>query len=232
MSGPAWHRLPDGAAQVEALAQRIAGLLEEALAARGAATMILSGGRSPVPLFERLAATPLDWPRIAVSLADERWLPADHPDSNEGLVRRHLLRDEARDARLVGLYTGAATPEAGEAECAMRLAGLPQPFAVVVLGMGDDGHTASLFPGAARLAAALAPTAGPCCAIRAPGAPQPRMTLTLPALLGAERILLAIQGAAKRAVYERALGAGPVEELPVRAVLRQVATPVEVYWSA
>ncbi len=229
--GPAWHGCADAAAQISALASRIAGLIEAALAARGAATLIVSGGRSPVPLFQRLAGMPLDWAKVTISLADERWVAPDQPDSNEALLRRHLLQGEAAAARLVGLYTGEPTPEAGEAACAARVAALPRPFAAVVLGMGDDGHTASLFPAADHLASALASDAGPCRAIRAPGAPQPRMTLTLPSLLDADSILLAIQGTAKRAVYEQALAAGPVAALPVRAVLRQRRTPVEVYWA-
>lgn len=214
-----------------ALAERIGGMLREALAARARAGLVVSGGRSPVPFFHDLAGQTLDWAAVTVTLADERWVPAESEDSNEGLVRRHLLRDKASVARLVGLYGGEASPEAGEAACARRLGGVPRPFDAVVLGMGEDGHTASLFPGSSDLPFALAGGERPCKAVRAETLVQPRMTLTLPTLLDARCIVLAFQGAAKRRVYENALLSGRVEDLPVRAVLHQDRTPVEVFWS-
>ena len=142
-----------------------------------------------------------------------------------------MLKDRAAAARFIGLYTGDPTPEAGEAACAECVAALPRPLDAVVLGMGEDGHSASWFPGAKALPAVLQGGERPCRAIRAPGVVQPRMTFTLPALLDARQIILTFQGMAKRHVYESALQPGEVEDLPVRAVLRQERTSVEVWWS-
>ena len=219
------------AAMTNALADAVIAGLAHGLEAQGRASLVVSGGRTPEALFGALARRDLDWAAVTVTLADERWLPPDAPDSNERLVHDHLLIDRAAEARFVGLWTGHDTPEAGETVCAHRLAAIPRPFDLVLLGMGEDGHTASLFPGAEGLSRALEAGAGACHAIRAPGAPQPRMTMTLPTLLDAREIFVVLQGDAKRRVYERALAAGPVEDMPIRAVLRQDATPVTVYWS-
>src|SRR5262249_7486093 len=152
-----------------------------AIASRRQATLIVPGGKSPQATFERLAREALDWIAVTVTLTDERWVSADDAASNEAFARRVLLTGRAADARFVGLYTGDESPEAGEAACAERLSTLTRPFDVVLLGMGDDGHTASLFPGAEALGAALDEHATqPCKAIRAPGIEPPRMTLTLP----------------------------------------------------
>jgi 6-phosphogluconolactonase len=219
------------AAMTGALADQVTASLARGIEARGQASLVVSGGRSPEALFGSLSGRDLDWAAVTVTLADERWLPPGSPDSNERLVRDNLLVDRAAEARFVGLWTGHDTPEAGEAACAERLIAVPRPFDQVLLGMGEDGHTASLFPGAEGLSQALGADAGACRAMRAPGAPQPRMTLTLPSLLDAREIFVVLQGDAKRRVYERALADGPVEDMPIRAVLRQDQTPVTVYWS-
>lgn len=222
----------DPDALVEALAASLAAQLRGAIAARGSATLVVSGGRTPEALFRRMSGLPLDWGAVTVTLADERWVPPDDPDSNEALVRRSLLVGPAAAARFVGLYTGADTPEAGEEACDARIRALPRPFDAVLLGMGDDGHTASFFPGAPALAAALSPADGRTVqAIRAPGIRQPRMTLTLPTLLDTQRLLLLITGDAKRRTLERAEEDGPVEAMPVRAILRQDRVPLEVFWA-
>ncbi|MCW2239796.1 6-phosphogluconolactonase [Azospirillum canadense] len=219
-------------ALVEALAASLAARLRGAIAARGSATLVVSGGRTPEALFRQMSDLPLDWAAVTVTLADERWVPPDDPDSNEALVRRSLLVGPAAAARFVGLYTGADTPEAGEDACDARIRALSRPFDAVLLGMGDDGHTASFFPGAANLAAALSPVEGRTVqAIRAPGIPQPRMTLTLPTLLDTQRLLLLITGDSKRRTLELAEGEGPVEAMPVRSVLRQDRVPLEIFWA-
>lgn len=224
------HDFADAPALLDTLADTVSAGLQAALDARGSATLVVSGGRTPEELFERLSSRPLDWTRVAVTLADERWVPAGDPASNEGMVRRRLLAGPAAAARFVPLYGGEPTPEAGEAACAARLGGLARPFDLVLLGMGEDGHTASLFPGAPNLAAGLAGEAA-CLATRPPGVMPPRMTLTLPVLLDARRVILLVSGTAKRAVLDRAAEPGPVEEMPVRAVPRQDRTPVDIFWA-
>ncbi|NIA05742.1 MAG: 6-phosphogluconolactonase [Proteobacteria bacterium] len=214
------------------LAARVADLLRQAIKARGRATLVVSGGSTPKPLFRALARQALDWGRVTVTLADERWVDTTAPDSNEGLLRRYLLRDQAGAVKVVGLKNKAVTAKEGEEECAQRLAGLPRPFDVVILGMGGDGHTASFFPGARRLPEALDMKSGrDCLAISPPEAPHERMTLTLPVLLDSRRIILHITGPAKKKVLERALADGPATEMPIRAILRQQQTPLSVYWA-
>lgn len=177
------------------------------LARDGKAALAVSGGTTPVAFFEHLAREQLDWARVTVTLADDRCVPASSDRSNVRLVTEHLLQHEAKAATFLRLLAGQ------DHEIAPLL-----PFAAVVLGMGRDGHTASLFPGGDNLAAALA---GPHLieTMRAPGAPEPRVTLTLPALLQTEFLALHIEGAAKREVLATAETAGPVAQMPIRAVL-------------
>lgn len=216
----------------DALAEGIATRLRDALVSRGGASLVVSGGRTPEALFTRLAAMPLDWSAVTVTLADERWVPPTDTASNEALVRRSLLTGPAAQARFVGLYTGHASPEAGEDACNTRVGALSRPFDVVLLGMGEDGHTASLFPGSCGLAAALSPS--PCQAVqavRAPGLGHPRMTLTLPTLLDSRSVLLVITGAGKLRTLDQAEAGGPVEVMPVRALLRQDRVLVDINWA-
>jgi 6-phosphogluconolactonase len=209
------------------LALTVANALRGAIAERGAATLVVSGGRSPVAFFERLAAQELDWSKVTLGLADERFVPVSHPDSNEGLVRRHLLQGRAAAARFLGLYQPAPSVEASAQLADARLAGLEDPD-VLVLGMGEDGHTASFFPGSPNLAAALDPE-GPrrCLPMLAPSVPRQRLTLTLPVLRRARLTLLSLQGAGKLATLADALAGEDVAQMPIRAFLIR---PLEIYW--
>jgi 6-phosphogluconolactonase len=214
------------------LATRIAASLAAAIGARGLASLVVSGGRSPVRLFEILRAQPLDWGHVCVALADERWVSPEDADSNERLVREVLLKDHAAPARFLGLKNGAPTPDLGAVSAWETFARVPRPFDAVVLGMGDDGHTASLFPGSPNLPRALnqAAAAG-CVGMWSPAPPHPRLSLNLTALLDSRRITVLITGESKWRTYAAACAAGPVEDMPVRAVLRQSRTPVDVMWS-
>jgi 6-phosphogluconolactonase len=230
-SAPRVLRAADGAEQAAMLAQAIGAELAGALARRAAASLVVSGGRTPAAMFAQLAQQPLEWARVQVTLADERWVEAEDPASNETLVRTSLLREHASSAQLIGMKNDAPTPAAGAAAAWRSIDAMAQPFDVVILGMGDDGHTASLFPGSAGLTAALDAAAPPACVAMQPlGAPHARLSLNLAALLRARRICIQISGAQKWQVYQRALAAGPIEELPVRAILRQQGVPVDVYW--
>lgn len=215
-----------------ALADAVSASLAAALAAREHASLVVSGGRSPIEFLHCLRDAALDWSRVWITLADERWLPDSDPDSNAGLVRQHLLQGAAAAAHFVPLWNGAATPMAAIADRTQALAALPHPFDAVVLGMGEDGHTASLFPGAAGLTAALDPAGTtPLAAINPPAAPHPRLSLTIAALLGSRHIHLPLAGATKHAAYARALADCDPRRLPVAAVLCQSAVPVTVYLS-
>ena len=219
-------------AQSRALADEIAAGLRNAIAARRLASLVVSGGKSPIRMFELLRAEELDWSSVCVALADERWVDPSDPASNEKLVRDVLLKGPAAAARFLGLKNGAPTPDMGAVSAWETFARVPRPFDTVVLGMGDDGHTASLFPGSPNLPGAIDPAAAAgCVGMRAPVAPRPRLSLNLSALLDSRRIILAINGDAKWRTYLAAGAPGPVPDMPVRAVLRQTRTPVEVMWS-
>ncbi len=219
--------------QAQLLARHIARRLREAITVRGHAVMAVSGGKSPIAMFEQLRGQTLDWTRVTVVLVDERCVPHDHPESNTALVRQHLLQGRAAAATFVPFFDTLPPTLSDAALNALveganhRLATLPWPMDLVVLGMGEDGHTASLFPGAARLPQALRGS-GPINWLRPKAAAHARLTLTLPALLATRELALSISGAGKLATYQQArLGAD--ESLPVSLVLNQYQTPVSVW---
>ena len=207
---------PDREMLALSLASRLAGQLSQHLRVSDGASLCVPGGTTPAPVYEMLSGSELDWPRVTVFLNDERWVDGDHPRSNSRLLHRHLLRDKAQAARYIDLYTGDATPE--QAVPALTETLVPHlPITVLVLGMGDDMHTASLFPNAPGLEALLASDAPPVMA--AAGGAEPRITLTAPALQSALNIHIMIKGAQKRAALEAAIGADPVSA-PISAFLR------------
>jgi 6-phosphogluconolactonase len=231
-SNPTVRRFKDTAELTSHLADAITTDLRRAVEARGLASLVVSGGRSPVPLFEKLRVEPLEWARVCVGLVDERWVEPNDPGSNERLVRDNLLKDAAAAARFAGLKNAAPSPDLGAVSAWETYARVPRPFDVTVLGMGDDGHTASLFPASPNLKSALNPTAiAGCVGMWSPTPPQARISLNLSALLDSRRVILFIVGEEKWRTYLRASEPGPAEDMPVRAVLRQGKTPVEVVWS-
>ncbi|HEY0747756.1 MAG TPA: 6-phosphogluconolactonase [Steroidobacteraceae bacterium] len=231
-SEPRVIKFPDAEAVSQSLADEIGATLRAAIAARGAASLVVSGGKSPIRFFELLRKQQLDWSRVCVALADERWVEPIDPSSNEKLVREVLLQESAAAARFIGLKNGAPTPDVGAVSAWETFARVPRPFDTVQLGMGDDGHTASLFPGSPNLSSALDSAAVPgCVGMRAPAPPRPRLSLNLSALLDSRRIVVLMTGQQKWRTLLAANAPGPVEEMPIRAVLRQARTPVEVLWS-
>lgn len=226
------HRFASPAALSEALSGAIASALQSGLAAGRGASLAVPGGHTPVPLFELLSRAPLDWSNVWITLTDERWVDVASQESNEQLARTHLLRHAAASAQFVGLKNQSPDPRAGAVASWSSVAAVPRPFDFMLLGMGDDGHCASLFPDSPGLAAALDLSQPPgCVAMTAPVAPHARVSLNLRALLDSRQIALLIVGAAKWATLERARVHGSIQEMPVRALLRQQNVPVSVYWS-
>lgn len=207
------------------LAQLIAGQLETVLFNHEHASLAVPGGTTPGPIFDALCAATLDWSRVCVIPTDERWVPEDDARSNARLIRSRLLTSRAAKARLVPFHRDGVAPEAALADIAERLAPC-LPLSVLLLGMGEDMHTASIFAGAPGAADALAADAGPVAVVRPETQPETRVTLTAPVLDGALSKHLVIFGASKRAALERALTLPP-EEAPVQAVL----TDMTVHWA-
>jgi 6-phosphogluconolactonase len=221
---------PDPNALASAFAEWTAERLTRAIEEHGVALFVVSGGTTPLRYFHALSTQPIDWSRVVVTLADERRVPDDNPRSNARLVREALLRDRAASAEFAPLADSRLDPDSELTAANARIAALPLPADLVVLGMGQDGHTASWFPRADRLAEAIDPGARVLVApIRAPNAPEPRLTLTGRVILRADAIALHIEGNDKLATLARALGEGPVEEMPIRAALRQAADRLTIF---
>lgn len=216
---------PDREMLMLGLANVLASQLADFLRREGRASLSVPGGTTPGPIFGILSGVDLDWAKVAVFLNDERWVGEESPRSNTRLLRERLLRGKAAAAQLVPLHGAGEAPEA--ALDALSAGLRPHlPISVLLLGMGADMHTASLFPGADRLAEALAPDAPILLPMRAEAAGEPRVTLTAPVLAGAMNIHLLITGAEKRAALERALTLTPAEA-PVRCVLDNAT----VHWA-
>jgi 6-phosphogluconolactonase len=218
----------DASAARLALTKFVEDRLRDAVATRKQANLVVSGGKSPVPFLQALSHVSLPWSAVTVLLADERCVPANHADSNTRLLSEHLLTNQAHEAKFFSL----GAPEAAAPNTVIPLKNAEIPLDLVVLGMGEDGHTASIFPDSEQVNAALDPAA-PLGYIyaRSASAPHARLTLTARALNESRAFVLAIAGEKKRAVYERALKPGAVAELPIRLALHHPSVPCYVFWS-
>ena len=216
----------------EAAASAAADAIAARLAPPGRKSLVVTGGHSPGPVYDRLAQTDLHWSRVAVTLSDERFVDPTSPDSNERLVRERLLQGRAAAAAFTPLKGDGPTPD-DDARAAEPSVAALAPFDAALLGMGEDGHIASLFPGAPRRAEALDPDGERFVTgvERAGLAPYvPRISLTGRALFAAGLILLLVNGEAKKALIERTR-AEPAFAPPVAALLRQTRAPVRILWS-
>lgn len=214
-----------------ALAEQITAMLAADINATGSASLVVSGGRTPMGFFHLLSQQDLNWSAVTVTLADERWVDHRHQDSNEKLVRENLLINNAVQANFVSAKNAASDAVDGEADLEQSLAAIGR-FTVVILGMGDDGHTASLFPDAEALALGLDMNSGrTAIAVTPPVAPHQRISMTLPRLLDAQQVVIHISGAGKQAVLQAAREGDDIAELPIRAILHQQIAPLKIYWA-
>jgi 6-phosphogluconolactonase len=213
-----------------AAADMLEASLEHRLTKADAATLIVSGGSTPVDCLRMLATRSIEWNRVNVTLSDERFLPPSHIDSNERMVRETLLTARATHAALLSLYREGVSVEAASRAIDVELRMLPFPFAGILLGMGDDGHFASLFPDADNLGQGLA-VDGPalCLPVATAASPHPRISLTLAALTCSDQIVLLIYGHEKRRVFEEALE--HPARYPVSRLLWQRRAPLKVLWA-
>jgi len=231
---PSLVRFDDAESMTAALADRIVSRLSDGVRRHDAASFVASGGTTPGILFDALSAREAPWDRISVTTTDERWVSPEDNRSNEKLIRTRLLRGRASAASFVPLMTQQATPVEAEAEVDRAIVEMPRPFDVTLLGMGNDGHVASLFPGAKELATAL-DLRSPAL-VRAITPPDvvragPRMSLTLRAILASRSIVILVRGEEKLKTFRTAMSGTDAYEMPVRAVLHQSTAHVEVYWS-
>ncbi|WP_019674296.1 6-phosphogluconolactonase [Arsukibacterium perlucidum] len=225
------HQYTDANALNKDFASRLVTLLNEAISSRGRAYLVVSGGRTPTALFNALSQAELAWQKVTVLLADERFVPVDAADSNERLVKANLLQANAAVAEFISLYADAATAEDAVATILPRIADLPA-FDAVILGMGEDGHTASLFPCSAELNTGLAVDAPAVLAVNPTTAPYQRISLSLPRLLNAGQIFIHLVGQNKLDVLNQAQAGTDVTSMPIRAILQQPDTDVAVMYAA
>ena len=211
------------------LSQSIGQLLSQSINHDGRASLAVSGGRTPVLVFEALSELDLDWSKVDLALVDERWVDASHEDSNELLVRQHLIKNKASEVNFTPIKNNAKTIKDGQILCQKSFQKIKQPFDVVVLGMGTDGHTASLFPCAEELNDAMDPNNSEGYVVTSPKtAPYERISLTYKAINSAKNIILHLNGSHKLKVLELAMSHKDAEKMPIYAFLED---PINIYWS-
>lgn len=224
----------DGDAWAVACASRLTDALAAALAEAGKAVFAGSGGSTPAPIYRRMAGADLGWSRVAVTLIDERYVPETSPDSNAALLKQTLMTGPAAAARFVPLFHPAVTVDRAAALAAHALAAEGGKLDAVLLGMGEDGHICSMFPDSPTLKTLLSPTLRP-TVLGVPhgrdgAAPSlERLTINLPYLMTARRVVLALTGAAKRAVFEREAAGDPATQ-PIAALIA-AGVPLDVLWT-
>jgi 6-phosphogluconolactonase len=226
------HAFNSGAELAEQLATEVASRLSAAIGERGTASLAVSGGSTPKLFFQVLSSKDIAWSKVNLTLVDERFVEADNPRSNHLLVAENLLQNKAAVANFVPLYHEASSIQDAAIIATQKTAAIGHPFDVVILGMGTDGHTASFFPGGDNLPTALDASAKPAViTMQAAGAGEERLTLNFSSLNDARFLVLHIEGDSKKQVLEKAQSAGDEQDMPIRAVLRRAATPVDIYWA-
>jgi 6-phosphogluconolactonase len=226
------HAFTSGAELAAGLADKVAEALSTTIAARGSASIAVSGGSTPKAFFQELSSRVLDWDKVTITLVDERFVPPDNPRSNHLLVNANLLKDKAAAAQFLPLYQRAADAKKSAVIATSETRGIDDPFDIAIVGMGGDGHTASFFPGGNNLKLALdANTPRGIITMEADGAGEPRLTFTFSSLQDARLLVLHIEGESKKEVLAKAEQPGDEMEMPIRAFLRRAASPLQIYWA-
>ncbi|RBP49748.1 6-phosphogluconolactonase [Arenicella xantha] len=235
-----WHEGSDAQSLAENLAGELVIKIGDAISERGLAVLALSGGSTPKPLFKALAEHDIEWSKVIITLVDERWVAPSHELSNAAFMHRFLLDALPDTVRFVPLYQAAESVQESLSSvlgnyCHVTRSTMdqPRPFDIVILGMGEDGHTASFFPDADNIAQLVDPLSDEflmCCS--SPSTQVPRVTWSLPQLLTAPFLALHFTGESKRAVFERACGDSDATTLPIRSAIFQTRVPLNVYYAA
>lgn len=227
------NKYPNSQLLIEDLTAHIVKDLQQAINNKGHASIAVSGGKTPIPLFKLLSQQDLEWHNVFITLVDDRWVDDTDDASNEKLVLTYLLQNKAKLANFVGLKNSCDNPFDGAETTDKILNKIPMPFDVLILGMGEDGHTASLFPGAANLMAGLDMKSGRKVVGMTPlTAPLDRITLTLPTILDSQNIYLHLVGESKMQVLEQAEKGDDINQMPIRAILQQNKVNVIGFWTA
>ena len=215
---------------IDTLSSKIIDNLQEAIQNKGRASLLVSGGSTPKPLFEKLSSFDIPWDKVKIALCDERWIDKNHKDSNEKLVRDSFLVNFAAKAQFISMCQEYLDIEDAQDVCSDIYEKELFPFDVLILGMGNDGHTASLFPNNIKLKEALETTKGFCICMKPDTAPYERMSLTKTAILSATNIYLHFEGVEKQNVYKKVLEGASSNDMPVSAILNQDKKKIEVYY--
>ncbi|HHA4043165.1 TPA: 6-phosphogluconolactonase [Neisseria gonorrhoeae] len=227
-----WHEYENAAEAAQSLADAVADALQGALDEKGGAVLAVSGGRSPIAFFNALSQKDLDWKNVGITLADERIVPTNHADSNTGLVREYLLKNKAAAAVWIPMVEDGKTETELHPDAVVdyALKHYKQPD-VLILGMGNDGHTASIFPKAPQFQTAIDGLAGVALVHTTPvTAPHERISMTLDAIAHTGHVFLAIQGEEKKAVFDQA-AQGENREYPISLVLNHQGVNCHVFYA-
>lgn len=234
-----WRSAQGPDALADCLADTVAQRINACIADKNQAVIALSGGSTPKPLFKALAKRPLDWSKVVVTLVDERWVDESDALSNMGFLKTWFIEPLKVEPIVVPLYRAAHLNDKAKQQvlsqyCTATQSPIEQPcgFDLVILGMGEDGHTASFFPDADNIDELIDPDSKEYLqSCESPSTQVPRITWSLPVLLKSPLLLLHITGVSKKAVFEQAQQAGSVTDLPIRSMIFQDQTPLHVYYS-
>ncbi len=224
-----FHNFDSTVDLTDRLSEDIAKTLQGYIDKNGHASLIVSGGNTPISLFKKLRRKEIEWEKVQIGLCDERWIDSSSENSNENLVRTHLLQEEAGRAKFIGMYIDGKTIQEARDICNSRY---NFEYDLLILGMGSDAHTASLFPNNPKLKLALdLKRRQKCIDIEPSSAPFSRLTLTLSAILSAKNIYLHFEGDSKFKIFKEAMEGKDIYDMPIRSILHQDKKIIEVYYS-